>query len=132
MKSILDPSFHYVPSTQTDLRKTFSRIRREMAKAKVQPPPRRPLARRAVRAQQRSTRAASDLPRPGGYNRPVGATRQIALPTSSATSSAPARSTATPTGRPRAHRRSRPGTRVTTSSGSPAGRPLAKGTNTTL
>ena len=36
MKSILDPSFHYVPSTQTDLRKTFSRIRREMARAKAQ------------------------------------------------------------------------------------------------
>jgi hypothetical protein len=37
MKSILDPSFHYVPSTQTDIRKTFSRIRREMARAKTQP-----------------------------------------------------------------------------------------------
>lgn len=36
MKSILDPSFHYVPSTQTDIRKTFSRIRREMARTKVQ------------------------------------------------------------------------------------------------
>ena len=32
MKSILDPSFRYVPSTSTDLRKTFSRIRREMQK----------------------------------------------------------------------------------------------------
>ena len=28
-KSILDRSFRYVPSTQTDLRKTFARIRRE-------------------------------------------------------------------------------------------------------
>ena len=36
MKSILDPSFHYVPSTQTDIRKTFSRVRREMARAKTQ------------------------------------------------------------------------------------------------
>ena len=36
MKSILDPTFHYVPSTQTDIRKTFSRIRREMARAKAQ------------------------------------------------------------------------------------------------
>ena len=36
MKSILDPTFHYVPSTQTDIRKTFSRIRREMARAKPQ------------------------------------------------------------------------------------------------
>ena len=40
MKSILDPSFHYVPSAQTDLRKTFSRIRREMARAKPQAPSR--------------------------------------------------------------------------------------------
>ena len=36
MKSILDPSFHYVPSTQTDIRKTFSRVRREIARAKAQ------------------------------------------------------------------------------------------------
>jgi hypothetical protein len=32
MKSILDPTFRYVPSTQTDIRKTFARVRREMAK----------------------------------------------------------------------------------------------------
>jgi hypothetical protein len=37
MKSILDPSFRYVPSHATDVRKTFERIRRE-AQA-----PRRPL-----------------------------------------------------------------------------------------
>lgn len=30
MKSILDPSFRYVPSASTDVRKTFMRIRREM------------------------------------------------------------------------------------------------------
>ena len=42
MKSILDPTFHYVPSTQTDLRKTFSRIRRELARAKAQTPARDP------------------------------------------------------------------------------------------
>jgi len=37
MKSILDPSFHYTPSTSTDLRKTFARVRREMRKvARVQ------------------------------------------------------------------------------------------------
>ena len=30
MKSILDPSFRYVPSGQTDLRKTFARVRREL------------------------------------------------------------------------------------------------------
>jgi len=29
MKSILDPAFRYVPSDETDLRKTFARIRRE-------------------------------------------------------------------------------------------------------
>ena len=33
MKSILDPSFRYVPSASTDLRKTFSRIRRELQRA---------------------------------------------------------------------------------------------------
>ena len=36
MKSILDPSFRYVPSTSTDLRKTFSRVRREMQRASAQ------------------------------------------------------------------------------------------------
>lgn len=30
MKSILDPTFRYVPSAQTDIRKTFARVRREM------------------------------------------------------------------------------------------------------
>jgi hypothetical protein len=29
MKSILDPSFRYTPSFETDVRKTFERIRRE-------------------------------------------------------------------------------------------------------
>ena len=29
MKSILDPTFRYTSSTNTDLRKTFARIRRE-------------------------------------------------------------------------------------------------------
>lgn len=33
MKSILDPAFRYVPSTSTDLRKTFARVRREMQRA---------------------------------------------------------------------------------------------------
>jgi len=35
MKSILDPSFHYVPAAKTDLRKTFARVRREIARAKA-------------------------------------------------------------------------------------------------
>ena len=30
MKSVLDRSFHYTPSVQTDIRKTFTRIRREI------------------------------------------------------------------------------------------------------
>ena len=29
MKSIFDPSFRYTPSLETDVRKTFARIRRE-------------------------------------------------------------------------------------------------------
>ena len=32
MKSILDPSFRYTKSIDTDLRKTFARIRREQQK----------------------------------------------------------------------------------------------------
>jgi len=37
MKSILDPSFRYVPSHATDLRKTFDRIRREVETAGRRP-----------------------------------------------------------------------------------------------
>jgi hypothetical protein len=48
MKSILDPTFRYVPSTQTDLRKTFSRIRREMARAKTAQAPAQPGPGRVV------------------------------------------------------------------------------------
>lgn len=36
MKSILDPTFRYVPSASTDVRKTFSRVRREMQNAGTQ------------------------------------------------------------------------------------------------
>ena len=32
MKSILDPSFRYTKSVETDLRKTFARVRRELRK----------------------------------------------------------------------------------------------------
>ena len=32
MKSILDPTFKYTPSVETDIRKTFARVRRERAK----------------------------------------------------------------------------------------------------
>jgi hypothetical protein len=33
MKSILDSAFRYTPSAQTDLRKTFARLRREQKQA---------------------------------------------------------------------------------------------------
>jgi hypothetical protein len=36
MKSILDPSFKYVPSVKTDIRKTFARIRRQRASQYVE------------------------------------------------------------------------------------------------
>lgn len=34
MKSILDPSFRYTDSANTDIRKTFARVRREQDAAK--------------------------------------------------------------------------------------------------
>ena len=42
MKSILDPSFHYTRSFETDLHKTFARIRREQRRrdrSQVKPGP---------------------------------------------------------------------------------------------
>jgi hypothetical protein len=30
MKSVFDRSFHYTPSVQTDIRKTFAKVRREI------------------------------------------------------------------------------------------------------
>jgi hypothetical protein len=35
MKSILDPTFRYYPSVDTDLRRTFQRIRKEMRQASI-------------------------------------------------------------------------------------------------
>jgi hypothetical protein len=35
MKSILDPTFRYYPSVDTDLRRTFQRIREEMRQASI-------------------------------------------------------------------------------------------------
>ncbi len=35
MKSLLDPSFKYVSSTHTDIRKTFERVRKEQEVLKV-------------------------------------------------------------------------------------------------
>ena len=39
MKSILDPSFRYTKSVETDLRKTFARVRRELRKQRDQQQP---------------------------------------------------------------------------------------------
>jgi len=39
MKSILDPTFRYVPSVETDVRKTFARVRREMRAGAPRPAP---------------------------------------------------------------------------------------------
>ena len=38
MKSILDPSFRYTRSVETDLRKTFARVRRELRKQQQDQP----------------------------------------------------------------------------------------------
>jgi hypothetical protein len=45
MKRLLDPTFKYVPSGKTDIRKLFARIRREQQQAK--PPPAIPLRKRS-------------------------------------------------------------------------------------
>jgi len=37
MKSILDPTFKYVQSSKTDIRKTFERIKKEQTKNKPVP-----------------------------------------------------------------------------------------------
>jgi hypothetical protein len=39
MKSLLDPSFRYVPSNETDLRKTFARERRRLRSQQPERPP---------------------------------------------------------------------------------------------
>lgn len=38
MKSILDPSFKYVPSAHTDIRKTFDRERKRLAREQTAAP----------------------------------------------------------------------------------------------
>ena len=38
MKSILDPSFRYTKSVETDLRKTFARVRRELRQQQQEQP----------------------------------------------------------------------------------------------
>jgi hypothetical protein len=39
MKSILDPSFRYTKSAETDLRKTFARVRGELRKQRLEQSP---------------------------------------------------------------------------------------------
>ena len=39
MKSLLDPTFKYVPSVETDIRKTFARVRREARRVTPAVPP---------------------------------------------------------------------------------------------
>jgi hypothetical protein len=54
MKSILDPSFKYRPSTQTNLRKTFARVRRELQVGPDRPAPaaERPIAVKLLKLEQ--------------------------------------------------------------------------------
>ena len=35
MKSLLDPSFKYVPSVSTDIRRTFARVRRQQSQKRA-------------------------------------------------------------------------------------------------
>jgi hypothetical protein len=49
MKSILDPTFKYYPSIDTDLRRTFQRIRQEMRQASI------------VRSSRRQTAASAQV-----------------------------------------------------------------------
>ena len=60
MTSILDPSFRYVPSAATDIRKTFARIRREMSKAKAPPAPAAATSPRVVPIKCTKRSAAGD------------------------------------------------------------------------
>jgi hypothetical protein len=41
MKSLLDPTFKYVPSTSTNIRRTFARVRKQLAqqRATAEAPP---------------------------------------------------------------------------------------------
>lgn len=43
MKRITDPSFRYVPAAQTDIRRTFARLRKEQRAAQQQAPAAIPL-----------------------------------------------------------------------------------------
>lgn len=62
MRHITDPSFRYVPSYATDVRKTFARVRREAARASAQAGAVLPLLP-AQRAVQRRLDAAARVQR---------------------------------------------------------------------
>ena len=70
MKSILDPSFRYTSSLQTDVRKTFERVRRELEREN-RGPTQQALGRVDVLAEQRwpadarVTRPSRHTPRRG-------------------------------------------------------------------
>ena len=48
MKSVLDPSFRYVPSINTDIKKTFARIRKEARQVSATVPQARSAASNTV------------------------------------------------------------------------------------
>jgi hypothetical protein len=52
MKSILDSSFRYTPSVETDVRKTFERIRRELQSQAGQDPDRPAIRVKVVQLDQ--------------------------------------------------------------------------------
>ena len=67
MKTILDPSFKYTPSAETDLRKTFERIRREQ----------RPRYRASAAAERACTSKPSQPePSPQPYALPAASARR--------------------------------------------------------
>ena len=55
MKSVLDPSFRYTKSIDTDLRKTFARIRREQTQQRREPATATPRSVLAFRRGQTAT-----------------------------------------------------------------------------
>jgi hypothetical protein len=59
MKSVLDRSFRYTPSFETNLKATFARVRREMRQAQAQ------AEEAAVEAKSKVLPIKSPKPRPG-------------------------------------------------------------------
>jgi hypothetical protein len=61
MKSIFDPTFRYTPSYNTDLRKTFARLRHERRRSEQQ----RPAASATVTVLDVGERRGNAVPRTG-------------------------------------------------------------------